>query len=207
MSAPRMIPKFATEVLSAKSDASRPGRSFQKDHDATSIPTLFIIFEAHKRKALVTPHGRPVVSRTNAFKTASPMAPTQIGHEPRAIRAMPTVDGTLSSAGGRRRRMMSSAATAIAARIASERATPPHRPNSARNETGSANFWKPLPVVQKSKPATPSPDPMMKPTSVIPTARFPEPVANNVPDAHEPPSCIPIPNRAAPMNKARVIGA
>ena len=135
------------------------------------------------------------------------MAPTQIGHEPRAIRAMPTVDGNASIAGGRRRRMMSSAATAIAARIASETATPPHRPNSVRNETGSANFWKPLPVVQKSKPATPSHDPVMKPTSVMTTARFPDPVANSVPDAHEPPSCIPIPNRAAPMNKARVIGA
>ena len=43
--------------------------------------------------------------------------------------------------------------------------------------------------------------PPTKPTSVSRIALWPEPMANSVPEAHEPPSCMPTPNRNAPTNE------
>ena len=49
--------------------------------------------------------------------------------------------------------------------------------------------------------------PPTKPTSVSRIALWPEPMANSVPEAHEPPSCMPTPNRKAPTNRPQPIGA
>src|SRR5882757_6610617 len=46
----------------------------------------------------------------------------------------------------------------------------------------------------------------MKPNRVSTIALCPLPTANRVPDAHEPPTCIPIPNRNAPTTSAMPIG-
>ena len=110
-------------------------------------------------------------------------------------------------AGGRRRRITASAIAATAPRRARTIKVPPKLPNRAVNEKGSANLTYPAPEVQKDQPTTPIAEPAMNPTSVMTTPRCPEPVAKRVPEAQEPPSCIPIPNRAAPRNKAKVIGA
>ncbi len=47
----------------------------------------------------------------------------------------------------------------------------------------------------------------MKPASVIRMAVWPLPTENSVPEAHEPPSCIPTPNRNDPTNSPNPIGA
>ena len=51
-----------------------------------------------------------------------------------------------------------------------------------------------------------STDPAMNPPSVNTIVDCPEPTANSVPDAHEPPSCMPIAKIAAPANSPRPIG-
>ncbi len=46
----------------------------------------------------------------------------------------------------------------------------------------------------------------MNPASVSTIVPWPEPTANSVPDAQDPPSCIPIPNRNAPSSSATPSG-
>ena len=49
-------------------------------------------------------------------------------------------------------------------------------------------------------------EPMMNPPSVKTIVVCPEPTANSVPEAHDPPICIPMPNRNAPISRATPSG-
>ena len=49
-------------------------------------------------------------------------------------------------------------------------------------------------------------EPMMNPPSVYTIVVCPAPTANSVPDAHDPPICMPKPNRNAPISSATPSG-
>ena len=165
-------------------------------------------FEAQRRNADVTPHGRPDTARTMTFKRPSAIAPTHSGHEPRSNLAAPAAAGDGSIWGGRRRRITCSAPSATTPRIATSTIVPVTVPMSAVKLKGSAIFTNPFPAGdQKPLWATPTPEPATNPIRVTRTPTWPEPVAYRVPEAQEPPSCMPSPNRNDPMSRPTVMGA
>ncbi len=72
------------------------------------------------------------------------------------------------------------------------------------SDTGS---WLGRSLVHHGKCSAPTVEPTTNPASVITMAVWPLPIANSVPDAHEPPSCMPTPNRNDPTNRPTPIGA
>ncbi len=72
------------------------------------------------------------------------------------------------------------------------------------NETGSALGRV---SVQNGSVQAPRTEPTTKATSVITIALWPLPTAKSVPEAHAPPSCIPMPNRKAPTSTPAPMGA
>src|ERR1700737_510965 len=82
-SAPIMIPTSMIDVTSYESGAaSALACCCQYGQLATSMPSAVAPFAPQSANADVMPHGRPASAKVAKLRTASAMAPTNIGHGP-----------------------------------------------------------------------------------------------------------------------------
>src|SRR5699024_7589565 len=100
--APKMTPKFKTDVESAKIDELRTTSiaPCQYPQLATSMPKNIAILDPHKANADVIPQGDPRVIKVDALRTAKAIAAAYDCQVPRKIRFHPLVLGRAVILGG-----------------------------------------------------------------------------------------------------------
>ena len=149
----------------------------------------------HSANAEVTPHGRPDSASVAKLSSTSAMAPATSGHGP-CSQVAPRLAGRSGPTRRPWRRFSTTTVmAAMAANTSQLSSSAGARPRVFTSEIGLSCGSE----VQNGMCAVAMTEPAMKASRVTIMRVLPPPTVYSVPEAQPPPSCMPTPNRKAPM--------